>query len=785
MAIIFQDNFSSGVPSAQWALAGVPDWNYRCSINPTVNTDSVTCVAAGGTWNAGATFSVVQDDATTRSAHTQTWGLTQVEGAQCSFQYLAGLPVLYMKERFKLVSRNLNAGNILLLQADGPNFSPDRLFEVTLVHGYDGLDRWVLSVQEGGVNLVNYTSAPVTIDNNFHTLEVLWFNDTAAGKVQFAIDGVIVLTSNPANTSLHGNAQYITFNMLKVAAQSDPQNGVYMTAEMAITDVVIADTAPVVDNGTIAVDATLDGVAVSAQATVNGVTQNTPTSFTVPVGTYTVTCVYQGLSQSQVVTVTANQTVSATFAFVTPVQTGTVSISANVGGVGVNANVTVNGYSGTTPVQFTIPVGTYTVNCTYQGQTQQQTITVSANQYVTVSFTFTPAIQTGTVTVSATGNSVPVAASVSMTGFSGTTPVTWTNVPIGTYTVTATYQGQSQQQTITVTANQTTSVAFAFVVQQTGSVAVSATLDGGAVGANATMAGGFTGTTPVTWTGVPVGTYTVNCTYQGETQTQSVTVTANQISPLSFAFTSAVQTGTVTVNATLDGAPVTASVAVDSSTGATPVSFTLPVGSYTVNCTYQGENLSQAVTITANQTVIVNFAFTSGGGLGLLTINATLDGVPVNASVEVSGQSGTTPVTFTLVAGQHNITATYQGETLTQSATVVANSSTIATIAFITGPRGTVTVNAYLDNVSVNANVKVGTQTGVTPFSIQVEPGSYLVTATFGGATQSQTIVVTTDTVTPVAFYFSGTSPIVWVSIGVAGIASVLTVVLTRKKKRR
>lgn len=70
---------------------------------------------------------------------------------------------------------------------------------------------------------------------------------------------------------------------------------------------------------------------------------------------------------------------------------GYLAVSATQNGVAVNASVTANGQTGTTPITFTftptVPTS-YAVTATYQGATLTQTVTVSAGQTSTIVFNF-------------------------------------------------------------------------------------------------------------------------------------------------------------------------------------------------------------------------------------------------------------------------------------------------------------------------------------------------------------------------------------------------------------
>lgn len=86
-----------------------------------------------------------------------------------------------------------------------------------------------------------------------------------------------------------------------------------------------------------------------------------------------------------------------------------------------------------------------------------------------------------------------------------------------------------------------------------------------------------------------------------------------------------------------------------------------------LRATFMGDGVNNAsnsnsVTVTMNPS----------GTDGYLKVDASQKGVAVSASVTAGGQSGTTPVTFTLSPATYTVNATYQGATLTQTAVVSA-----------------------------------------------------------------------------------------------------------------
>lgn len=83
------------------------------------------------------------------------------------------------------------------------------------------------------------------------------------------------------------------------------------------------------------------------------------------------------------------------FSYTPPMGVGTLNVTATAGGSPINASVSVNGTTGTTPATFQLAAGTYTVTATYQGTTlPAQTITITAGQTTTIELQFTAPLLT-------------------------------------------------------------------------------------------------------------------------------------------------------------------------------------------------------------------------------------------------------------------------------------------------------------------------------------------------------------------------------------------------------
>jgi hypothetical protein len=155
--------------------------------------------------------------------------------------------------------------------------------------------------------------------------------------------------------------------------------------------------------GTLSVTATAGGSLVMATVTVGGQSGNTPVTFTLSPGTYTVSAVYGSQTLTSSATVIAGQNTPLNFAFAAP--TGNLEVHAYQDGTEIAASVTADGKSGTTPVTFPFPPGTYTLTATYQDQTPPaQTVSLAAAQTVIVNFHFLAAPTSITLEVTAGAN---------------------------------------------------------------------------------------------------------------------------------------------------------------------------------------------------------------------------------------------------------------------------------------------------------------------------------------------------------------------------------------------
>ena len=509
-----------------------------------------------------------------------------------------------------------------------------------------------------------------------------------------------------------------------------------------------------------------------------------------------------------------------------------------------NANVTVSStrggqtfsYSGTalsiTQIagENIVPGLSYTV-MTANGFYSTATSKTVPNNYPT-DLTSTFAISgyaTGTVTSTVTwGGAAVSGATVTLTGgpvslnqtqtSNASGQVTFTDVPIGSYTVTATKSGQSANASATVTQGATTSVPLAL---PTGTIVSTVTWAGSNVnGATVTLTGGpmsvnVSGTTnssgQVTFVNVPAGSgYTVTASKGGQSANTSATVTGGSTTNVSLALP--VGTVAVTVNwggspvngasVTLSGGNLTSSVSGTTNASGQVTFSNVPAGTgYTVTATSGGQTgTASSVTVTGGSTTNVTVPMPTGmvavtvtwGGAAVasctncVTISGGNLGSPVTGSTNASGVA-----TFSNVpAGSgYTVTATKSGQSASNSSvTVTGGSTTNVSLAL---PTGTLVVTVTSGGSPVNgATVSVtgGPMTitslttnssGVATFSNVPVFSNYTVTATSGAQNVSQTSVsVSNGATTPVSLAFplgTVTVGVSWAGLPVANCSNCVT----------
>ena len=401
--------------------------------------------------------------------------------------------------------------------------------------------------------------------------------------------------------------------------------------------------------GAIYVNATLDGSSWSGVVnyTITGPKESSgssvPATFSnSPAGTYTLTYSSGSPAGAPLVSITPSptQTLSSGGAITFTLDFRTQAIST----IYVNAtldgstwsgkvNYTISGpytdSSSTVPDTFShLPAGTYTISYTSYGPsgatlastTPSPTQTLSSGGTITFTFNFQTEA-TSTIYVNANLDGYPWSGQVrySISGpqdSSGSSvPTTFRNLPSGSYKLYYTSGGPvgATLESITPSSKQSVSpggsksFTMNFFTQPTGSIYVTATLDGVAWLGDVrySVSGPYSGAksyVPGSFLNCPTGTYTLSYSYGGPAGATlgSITPSARQSLPAGGSITFNLNfysqvAGTIHVNATLDGSPWSGQVSYTihgprTHSGTTvPQSFgDLPAGTYTLSYNYGG-----------------------------------------------------------------------------------------------------------------------------------------------------------------------------------------------------
>ncbi|AQL43515.1 hypothetical protein BV210_12775 [Halorientalis sp. IM1011] len=247
--------------------------------------------------------------------------------------------------------------------------------------------------------------------------------------------------------------------------------------DSASTDVTVTES---VTTGTIEGTVTDDSGSAIEGATVSADGESTTTaadgsySLTVEAGDYTVEASANGYeSDSQNVTVNAEETTTANFSLTEIVNDGTIegTVTDDSGSAIEGATVSADGQSTTTAADgsysLTVEEGDYTVEANADGyQSDNATVTVTAGETTSQNFSLSAVQTDGTIegTVTDASDSAIEGATVSAGGQSTTTAADGSyslTVEEGDYTVEATADGyEADNATVTVTAGETTSQNF-------------------------------------------------------------------------------------------------------------------------------------------------------------------------------------------------------------------------------------------------------------------------------------------------------------------------------------
>jgi hypothetical protein len=144
--------------------------------------------------------------------------------------------------------------------------------------------------------------------------------------------------------------------------------------------------------GVLTVIAKVDGTATSGVAiTINGISDTTPYSKQLPVGSYIITATYGSDTETATANVLTGQTVTSTISLTSGTPSGgSAQITFNAIQSGSNVAATLSGDSQvvgrTTPVTVTMTAGSYSITATFNSLSQTIPVTVVSGQAQTVTF---------------------------------------------------------------------------------------------------------------------------------------------------------------------------------------------------------------------------------------------------------------------------------------------------------------------------------------------------------------------------------------------------------------
>ena len=139
-------------------------------------------------------------------------------------------------------------------------------------------------------------------------------------------------------------------------------------------------------------------------------------------------------------------------------------------------------------------------------------------------------------------------------------------------------------------------------------------------------------------------------------------------------------------------------------------------------------------------------------------VSFTIDGQLVQTPFGQILAEGTYVVVMPLTAGNYQFQQWSDGDTNpTKNITLTVDTSLTAIYQYVPPPpgKGTVDIHAFLDSGEVIASVEiVGVGTYTTPFTLELDAGTYTVNATFQGTLQTKTVTVIEAQTTTVNFQF-------------------------------
>ena len=591
--------------------------------------------------------------------------------------------------------------------------------------------------------------------------------------------GVITLTGNAANSpaTIDVVGQALGLNGAAVTLTTTPNPSPYGQAVTLNVNVAQGPSSSKgTPTGTVTFTDTFGGAtnALGAPVTLNSSGNASLAVTTLAVGTHVITANYSGdtyysSASSNPVSQVVQEQVTVTIASSSPNDTSTLGSTVTfTAGVTISGGVPVTGavsfYDGATYIgsgnlngsgvatfgTASLPLGSNSITATYTDVNNVSASSPALTQLVkqqtttTVGSSGNPSIYgkpvTFTAVVVATGSTAPTG---TVTFFDA-----GTQIGTGTLATTGTGMASAAMTTSTLTA---------------GTHTITAAYGGDGNDFSSTSAA-LTQTVNITSTATGI-TASVNPVIAGTTLTLTAAVTANGGTP----------TGTVNF---YSGATLLGSSKLGGTGLATYATSTLAVGSYSITATYEGdtndtgstsaplaltvEQATTSVQLTSSNpsvsvTNAVTFSATVKGNGGVPTGSVTfMDGTNTLGSIALNGSGVASYTTSSLAVGTHTISAVYAGDaddaggrsaTLTETVSAYATQTQLAasTTNLTTDQQITLLTTTTAANggpvsgtlTFMNGSANLGTTQvgsgGSGTLTLSLQPGSYSITAQYGG----------------------------------------------------